>query len=252
MSTKPVLWHIPISHYSEKARWALKRKHVEPELRAPQPPAHMAVALWLSRGASITLPILDMDGRRAAGSAAIVELLDELRLGEDLVPSDPSDRAEALEIERFFDSEVGPAARLLNWHHTTREEDRLERYAKATLPKPLRGSGLAVRGASGFTSFFVRSRYGVADPAAAEAAERTLEQAFDRIEGRLDAGAGDFLVGDRFGVADITAASLLYPLVRPEGGPRGVEVAAGVEQVRGRMRERPAWKWVERTFAEQR
>ena len=29
--SKPVLWHIGISHYSEKARWALDYKRVEHE-----------------------------------------------------------------------------------------------------------------------------------------------------------------------------------------------------------------------------
>ena len=35
--TKPVLWHIPVSHYSEKARWALELAHLpyreEPHLQ---------------------------------------------------------------------------------------------------------------------------------------------------------------------------------------------------------------------------
>ena len=25
---KPLLWHIPVSHYSEKARWALAHKQI--------------------------------------------------------------------------------------------------------------------------------------------------------------------------------------------------------------------------------
>ena len=33
----PVLWHIEISHYNEKARWALDYKGVEHERRAPTP-----------------------------------------------------------------------------------------------------------------------------------------------------------------------------------------------------------------------
>jgi len=56
----PVLWHIPISHYSEKARWALAHKGVEHERRAPLPGAHIAVALWLTRGRHKTLPVLEL------------------------------------------------------------------------------------------------------------------------------------------------------------------------------------------------
>jgi hypothetical protein len=37
----PVLWHIPVSHYNEKVRWAMELKGVAHERRAPVPPAHM-------------------------------------------------------------------------------------------------------------------------------------------------------------------------------------------------------------------
>ena len=40
--SKPVLWHIEISHYNEKARWALDQKGIEHERRAPTPGAHMS------------------------------------------------------------------------------------------------------------------------------------------------------------------------------------------------------------------
>ena len=35
--SKPTLWHIEISHFNEKARWALDHKGVEYERRAPTP-----------------------------------------------------------------------------------------------------------------------------------------------------------------------------------------------------------------------
>ena len=58
MASKPVLWHIPVSHYNEKARWALDYKGVEHERKAPPPPSHMAVSMWLTRGSSKTFPVL--------------------------------------------------------------------------------------------------------------------------------------------------------------------------------------------------
>jgi hypothetical protein len=42
---KPTLWHIEISHFNEKVRWALAHKGIEHARRAPTPGAHMAVAL---------------------------------------------------------------------------------------------------------------------------------------------------------------------------------------------------------------
>ena len=41
--------------------------------------------------------------------------------------------------------------------------------------------------------------------------------ALDRLDDEL--GGGEYLVGDRFTVADLTAAALFYPLVPPPGGP---------------------------------
>ena len=38
---RPTLWHIPVSHYNEKVRWALDWKGIEHERRAPPPPLHM-------------------------------------------------------------------------------------------------------------------------------------------------------------------------------------------------------------------
>ena len=75
----PTLWHIEISHYSEKARWALAYKGVEHRRRAPLPGAHMPVALWLTRGErATTFPILSLDGRNIGDSSAIVEALGEI------------------------------------------------------------------------------------------------------------------------------------------------------------------------------
>ena len=35
-----VLWHIEVSHYNEKARWALDYKGIPHELRVPMPGLH--------------------------------------------------------------------------------------------------------------------------------------------------------------------------------------------------------------------
>ena len=37
----PLLWHLPISHYSEKVRWTLDYKAVPHRRRPVTPPAHM-------------------------------------------------------------------------------------------------------------------------------------------------------------------------------------------------------------------
>ena len=58
----PVLYHIEVSHYNEKARWALDYKGVPHRRKAPMPMAHMAWAMAMTRGQSKTFPILKMNG----------------------------------------------------------------------------------------------------------------------------------------------------------------------------------------------
>jgi len=59
---------------------------------------------------------------------------------------------------------------------------------------------------------YARRRYRIY-PADAEAARGKLAAALDRIVATL--GSRDYLVGSRFGVADLTAAALLFPLAWP-------------------------------------
>ncbi len=72
-----------------------------------------------------------------------------------------------------------------------------------------------------------------------------------RIEDELD--GGDYLVGDRFTVADLTAASLLTPLLCPEG--REYPPAAipdRVREVREELEARRGGQWVHEMYARHR
>ena len=93
LQDQPTLWHIAISHYSEKVRWALDYKSVEHERRTAPPGLHIAVALWLSRGRAFTFPILELDGRRIADSTAIIAALEQRFPEPPLYPADPRSAA---------------------------------------------------------------------------------------------------------------------------------------------------------------
>jgi glutathione S-transferase len=63
-----------------------------------------------------------------------------------------------------------------------------------------------------------------------------------------------YLVGNSFTVADLTAASLFYPQVTPEGGPTPPEQAmpADFQALRDELAERPGYNWVEDTYRRHR
>ena len=52
MTGPPVLWHFPISHYNEKARWALDWKGI-PHVRRALAMSYMPRALWTTGQAKL-------------------------------------------------------------------------------------------------------------------------------------------------------------------------------------------------------
>lgn len=249
--SRPTLWQIDISHFSEKARWALDYKGVDHVRRSPMPGVHMAIALWLSRGAKKTFPILQLDGRTIADSTAIVAALEERSPDRPLYPAEPEQRRRALELEDYFDEELGPHVRLLAWHDLINEPQLLAEVAAQSAPGPLgKAKGLTGAYARTFTSL----RFGANSDEAAETARAKIVTAMDRLEAELEANGGDFLVGDEFSVADLTAASLFYPVVGPENGPMLADqpTPAAFQAFRDGLCDHPGYIWVEETFRRHR
>src|SRR5881409_1206892 len=71
----PVLWHIKVSNFNEKARWALDYKGIRHIRRNPLPGAHMLVALVLTRRVA-TFPVLELDGRAIGDTTRIIAALE--------------------------------------------------------------------------------------------------------------------------------------------------------------------------------
>jgi glutathione S-transferase len=250
---KPILWHIPVSHYSEKARWALAHKRVEHDRRAPMPGPHIAYALWLTRGAEKTFPILRLDGRNIGDSTAIIAALEQRWPQDPLYPADPAERRRALELEDYFDEQLGPQIRLLAWHELRTDAERMQTLGAGMMPSFLRDNSVARAAAGRFGSTYVQLRFRVASDAAAATARERVVAALDRLEAELERGGGEYLVGDAFSVADLTAASILYPLVIPPEGPRALPVPpASFEAFRAPLKTRPGYHWVQETFRKHR
>jgi glutathione S-transferase len=248
---KPTLIQLDISHYSEKIRWALDYKQVPHVRRSPLPGSHIPIAFALTRGQSITLPLLQIDGETIADSTAILAALEARFPDPPLYPADPEQRRRALELEDFFDEELGPHARLLPFHELTNEPAMFAEVAAAAVPGPLGN-------AKGLVGLYARTytglRFGVRDEAAAATAREKIVAAMDRLDAELAASEGEFLVGDSFSVADLTAASLFYPVVSPDEGPLPADspTPPALESFRNDLRERPGYVWVEETFRRHR
>jgi glutathione S-transferase len=251
MSTSgPTLWHIGVSHYSEKARWALDHKRVPHKRRAVSIPGlHIPASMLLTGGASHTFPVLEIDGRAIGDSSGIIAALEERYPERPLYPADPEQRRRALELEDFFDEELGPHIRLLAFHELSKDPERFEALIARTTPGPVARLG---SGAVTYARTYTGLRFGVRDERAADLARAKILAALDRLEAEL--GSNEFLVGDSFGVADLSAAALFFPLVLPSEGPVPADEPPpeGMESFRAPLKQRPGYRWIEEIFRRHR
>jgi glutathione S-transferase len=97
----------------------------------------------------------------------------------------------------------------------------------------------------------MRSKFRLNPAAALDSREKTVA-AMDRLEREL--GRSGYLVGDSFTVADLTAASLLYPVVRPASFPYPsvTESPESAREFLDSLAARPGGQWVAETYTRER
>jgi glutathione S-transferase len=204
----PVLWHLKVSHYNEKARWALDYKRMPHIRRAAIPGRHAAIAARLTGGK--TLPVLVLDGAAIGDSTRIIEALERRRPEPPLYPADPDERRRALDLEEFFDEELGPHIRLLVVHHMLPNPDVTIGSFFTDLPRP------AARAAFPLIRRRMNESLGIDEGSVALAVEK-VDAACERF--RTELQPSGYLVGRSFSVADLTLAALMAPAVAPEQFP---------------------------------
>ena len=241
------LFQFAASHYNEKARWALDYKGIPHERRVPMPGLHGIRALALTRGGQRRLPVVEIDGRCIGDSTAIIAALEEYAPEPALYPSDPVERARALELEDWFDEELGPSLRRLVWHHTLPDTDAVA-AALFTRPSPVRERLL--RATAPVAGRIVRRDYGVTEATAVQA-HAAVVAAMDRLEAELQPSG--YLAGAGFTVADLTAASLFTPVLAPPERPYAPRtLAPALMAVREELSARPGGEWVREMYARHR
>jgi glutathione S-transferase len=234
----PLLWHIPLSHYNEKVRWALDYKRI-PHRRRVLGPDYL-IRAWRATGQG-KLPILWLDGRAIADSTRIIAALEERYPDPSLYPSDAGARARALALEDDLDDTLGPALRAAIVTPLFRNDpDIALRVLTTGMPdKAYRTLRPLVRI---FPSFY-RLRHKISE-ADLEKDRAVVAAALDRIEHERQGRA--YLVGDGFTVADLTAAALLGALLQPREiqYPLQVDLPPYLEDYRATLLRHPAAQWV--------
>jgi glutathione S-transferase len=233
----PLLWHIPFSHFSEKVRWALDYKRIAH--RRTVLGADYLIRAWRATGRG-TLPILFLDDRAIGDSTHIVAALEDRYPEPPLYPGDAAGRQRALALEDYFDEQLGPALRAAVVTPLFRHDPDLAlRVLTTGMPdKAYQRLRPMVR----IFPAFYRFRHRISD-AKLEAHRATVNAALDRIEQERQGRA--HLVGDAFGVADLTAAAMLSPLLQPPEiqYPLRVELPPYLQDYRATLLPHPATQW---------
>jgi glutathione S-transferase len=198
---------IPLSHYCERARWALDLAGISYREESHVPLFHR---LATSRAGGRTVPVLVLGREVINDSAAIVRWVNQRvpRLG--LFPSNPEERQTVIEYERFIEREIGPHVRRWAYGHLLQEYQLLK-------PCFTRGAPMIERflapATVRLTLPLIRRAYRI-DPARAQQSLRRARAALDEIGRRLTPNSR-YLVGDHFSAADLSLGALAAPLVFP-------------------------------------
>ena len=245
---RPVLYIFPISHYCEKARWALEACGIDFEWRPTMIGTHRRVAKQLGarRG---SVPFLDTGAGVVCGSAAIIDWCEAQR-GAQAVPWACADDAAARAIEQRVDDVAGVHVRRFYYSYA------LTGMPQAVRPLFSRGLPLWQRVAVtlGWSRIVPLMRQAMdLGPAQGQESRAILEGELDWLDG-VRADGRPYLCGEQFTRADLAAASLLAPLVEPPEHPRagGSSFPPEVRAATDAWRSRPALQHVARMYARHR
>jgi glutathione S-transferase len=246
----PRLITIPISHFCEKARWALERAGLD-YVEDPHVQGVHRVAVRRAGGGR-TVPVLVTGGAVLAESEDIVRHADagldeELRL----FPAEPELCREVEELSRGLDAGLGPDGRRLMYAHMLPHKQVMLRFNNAGVPA---WEDRAINALWPLARRWGARELGI-EPTTVRDDTPRVRAAFDAAAERLADGR-PHLCGERFTAADLTFACLAAAvLVPPEYGvalPQPDELPEPVARDVRAFRAHPAGAYALQLFATRR
>jgi len=219
----PELWQIRFSMYPEKVRWALDYKGVPHIRRSLLPGPH--VLTLMPRFGQKAMPILRHDGHVLKNSAAVLDYVERTWPDPPLYPGDQQERVRALEIQKWFDDEIGPALRRAAFFEWLPHTEYAARVFASGCPEWRQK--LYVFAFPGIRAVMRMDMQISSD--GAEIGRGLTRKALDFVA--THSVKTGYLVGNRFSVADLTAATVLqatclppeYPVQASKPRPAGWE-----------------------------
>jgi glutathione S-transferase len=200
---------IPISHYCEKARWALDRAGLAYHEERHVQVIHRVAAR--RAGGGLTVPVLVTPNVVLGESEEILRWVDrQTSAPQRLFPDEPGERAEVERLCRRFDAELGPHGRRLIYIHMLPERKLLLRYNNQGVPG---WEDRALRHGWPLLTGVVRRVLDIR-PGVEVEDEAAVWRELDFV-GELLADGRPYLCGQRFSAADLTFAALSAPVTAP-------------------------------------
>lgn len=242
------LYTFNLSHFSEKARWALDYEGVAFEEKVLLPGPHQLTTRRIAKRTEV--PILQHDAHYVQGSGAILDYIADRLGGSKLTPEAPAARAPLHELEREIDVAFGRGVQRILYGVMLKPEHSRKVIDLWTERGPAWG----------------RAFYAVAFPAIAPVVKRMYkatrpeliveaQQRFLALMDRLDAelSRAPYLGGERPSRLDISVAALLGPVCRPvEHHVRWPSAPPELATFEAGLRDRPTWNHVLRMYREHR
>ncbi len=245
-----ILVTIPISHFCEKARWALERAGIDHVERRHIQIVHQVAARLA--GGGMTAPVLRTADGVFSDSTDILRYADTF-LPEPawLYPADTTLRADVVALERRYDAVLGVEGRRWLYHEVFKDPRPFMSYNLTGVP---RWERMVFPFALPAATVYI-NRYLDIDEDTVSRALRLVDEELDAVADRL-ADERRYLTGERFTAADLAFAALAAPLIVPPqyGTPLPAPddmPARMADRVRA-WREHPAGRFAMRLFAEQR
>jgi glutathione S-transferase len=193
------LYVLPASHPATTAALMLDFKGI-PYKRTDLMPVISKGVLRAAGFPRVTVPALNIDGKRVQGSREISRALDQIQPDPPLFPADPDKRAAVEDAERFGDEELQQPLRQILWWGIKRDKDCLRSYSEgAKLGVPI---GLAIK--TGGPLVALSARFNEATDDKTRAALAALPDLLDRVDAYIVDGT---IGGEQPNAADLQIAT---------------------------------------------
>ena len=201
-----VLVTIPISHYCEKARWALDRVGVPYREHGHVQAIHRIATR--RAGGDLTAPVfVSPDGVLADSSDILTWANAQAPAGRELYPRDPDLADQVRLLESDFNTRLGPHSRCWMYQHLRERRDLALAYGCDGIPAWERAT---LRFGYPMLIAIVAQVLDVT-PAKAVESELEVRAVFDAVAERLSDGRR-YICGEEFTAADLTQSCRRTPL----------------------------------------